>query len=254
MSDKRSKRIGFSAFERAASGVEADEGAIFANGGETADVWLTQPAASPEQSNAIMNGMFGTPERSASELEAENLQLQQLATPKFAISETGVEVIGNVTEQDVIEKIREMTAVKNADYWGIGDLLAFAQDQKWGNVYTEAERITGKKYQTLADYVWVARSIHFSLRKEKGLTLNHFKLLTAFKPTEQQQWIRRVQRDKWSVSQLKAAINGDTVPAAASAPKGWQKIEHAILKTKGIDKHDLAERLRALADQLERNE
>ena len=173
---------------------------------------------------------------------------------KFEITSTGAKVIGRVTEQDIINKLREVSDAKKADFWFYGDMLAFAEDNQWGSIYTQAAAVTGKSEKTLRNYVWVARAIHLSLRGEKGLTLDHYKSIAPMKPGEQQQWIERIQVNGWSSAQLKAAINGDTVPAAASAPKGWQKIEHAILKTKGIDKHDLAERLRRLADQLERNE
>lgn len=173
------------------------------------------------------------------------------AAPKFAISETGAKVIGNVTEQDIINKLREVSDAKKAGFWLTGDLVAWADDKQWGSIYTQAAAITGKSEKTLRNYVWVCRSVHLSLRGENGMTLDHYKLIAPLTPGEQEQWVRRVQRDKWSSAQLKLAIEGHNIPAAEVAPKGWQKIEHAILKDKSLGRRELAEHLRRLADQLE---
>ena len=191
------------------------------------------------------------------EVVVERVEYVEVAAPsKFAISESRLKIVGKVTEQDVIDKIREVVETQKADYWALGDLIAFMQDQEWGTTYQQLSEITGKAVQTLTDYVWVARAIHFSFRKEKGMTLNHFKAIAPFVPAEQEQWINRVQESKWSVAQLKLAIEGHNIPAAPDArERGWAKVrgavESAIKADSTVSKADVAAWLRALADELE---
>jgi hypothetical protein len=171
----------------------------------------------------MTNNIFGgTPGPSAAELEQEVEELhKQLVEQrnKFVVTRTGIEISDDATLEDVLGKLEEVVAVETAIHWAYGDLLAYGEDRQWGTFYDRAQQITGKSYQTLANYAWVARSIHFSLRGEK-LSYGHYKLIAKFPPKEQTRWINRVHDENLSVRQLAAAIEGESLPAPLPS---WRK-------------------------------
>jgi len=178
---------------------------------------------SRDVAEGMTNNIFGgAPGPSAAELEREVEQLQHQLTErqnKFIVTRNGIEISENATIDEILNKLEEVVAVETAVHWAYGDLLAFGEAQKWGAFYERAQEITGKSYQTLANYAWVARSIHFSLRGEK-LSYGHYKLIAKFQPKQQEQWIQRVVNEKLSVRQLAAEIEGQKLPQPIPA---WRK-------------------------------
>ena len=172
----------------------------------------------------------------------------------FTISKIGVEgVAERTTETQWWDLIKRLLRLNERTQVIVGDLLLIGE-QRWGRTYELVAAETGYSKKTLRNCRYVMDKVQLSRRRD-NLTFGHYASVASLLPDAQAHWLEQASADEWSVKQLREEVRR-VLPAKAAnqSPKGWERIEHAILKTKGIDKHDLAERLRALADQLENSD
>lgn len=77
--------------------------------------------------------------------------------------------------------------------WWIGDWLRFGQ-HKYGDMYTQAQAITGRSYSTLTKYKFVAEKIE-SFRRRKNLPWSHHAEVASLESEEQDYWLDVAQPD-----------------------------------------------------------
>jgi phage N-6-adenine-methyltransferase len=94
--------------------------------------------------------------------------------------------------------------------WWVGDWLNYGE-QRWGEMYAQAEVTTGWDYQRLANAKWVASRVHFSLRQE-NLKFSHHAEVASLSPEEQAAWLNRAEYESWSVRRLREEIKGPQLP------------------------------------------
>ena len=105
----------------------------------------------------------------------------------------------------------------NASLWWLGDWLAFGQE-KYGRRYKAGVALTGLDYQTLRNYVVVARRFELSRRRDK-LSFQHHAELCALTDAEQEHWMDRAQCAGWSRNELRRRLrSGGGVRARAGPP------------------------------------
>jgi hypothetical protein len=107
--------------------------------------------------------------------------------------------------------------------WWIGDWLRFG-NEKFGERYVRAARITGLDVQTLMNMVYVASHIEPTRRRET-LSFTHHAEVVSLAPAEQDRWLRRAEEERLSARCLREEIRrerrsrmGSSDPAACIGP------------------------------------
>jgi hypothetical protein len=132
--------------------------------------------------------------------------------------------------------------VSNASSWWLGDWLVYGE-RAYGKRYTDAVKATGLDYQTLRNYAWVARRFEPARRRE-GLSLQHHAEVAALPTAEQDLWLDRCRRHRWSRNELRRQIKaaGLTEPAVVAQA-------HTVRVPVTTDRERLWREAAAAADQ-----
>lgn len=109
---------------------------------------------------------------------------------RFTMTPVGLIAPEDVTVGELLEIEGVLKNLESATQWNIGDWYNFATAQNvWGRKYElQAAGDVEYEYQTLADYAWVARSIHFSIRNRK-LSFSHHRQIAPLIPELQALWL-----------------------------------------------------------------
>jgi hypothetical protein len=101
---------------------------------------------------------------------------------------------------------RRIGELSSASAWWLGDWLVFGED-RFGDRYRTAVAATSLDYQTLRNYAWVARRVDAS-RRRSGLSLQHHAEVAALPEADQELWLRRAERFRWSRNELRRQLAG----------------------------------------------
>ncbi|MHB8491200.1 MAG: hypothetical protein ACYDA6_03155 [Solirubrobacteraceae bacterium] len=118
--------------------------------------------------------------------------------------------------QDWVAEGRRIGLMSRSSPWWIGDWLRYGT-ANWGELYSEAAKITGYDPKTLRNMRYVASRIDLSLRKDT-LTFSHHALLASLDPPEQRAWLDRALADRLSVEDLRLELRGAELGPRAPAP------------------------------------
>jgi hypothetical protein len=99
---------------------------------------------------------------------------------------------------------RRIGSVGRNIQWLIGDWIAYG-NQKFGERYARASKISGYDPQTLMNMVYVATRFAVSRRRE-NLSWSHHETLAALDPMEQDRWLDQAALHRWSVADLRAML------------------------------------------------
>lgn len=110
----------------------------------------------------------------------------------------------------------QISLVSNASSWWLGDWLVYGQE-KYPDRYRIAISEAALDYQTLRNYAWVARKFPPSRRRDM-LSFHHHLEVAALSESDQDIWLERAIRFKWSKAELrrriKASANGSEIATA----------------------------------------
>ncbi|WP_246097840.1 LmbU family transcriptional regulator [Streptomyces botrytidirepellens] len=99
---------------------------------------------------------------------------------------------------------RQLSGLLNSSSWWLGDWLVYGKDH-YADRYERGIRAAGLQYQTLRNYAWVSR--RFELRRRRpALSFQHHAELASLPVGEQETWLDRAERMKWTTKQLRNAI------------------------------------------------
>lgn len=99
---------------------------------------------------------------------------------------------------------RRIGSVGRNIQWLLGDWIAYG-NEKFGERYARASKISGYDTQTLMNMVYVATHFPASRRRE-NLSWSHHEGLAALEPEEQEGWLDQAVRHRWSVSDLRTML------------------------------------------------
>jgi hypothetical protein len=99
---------------------------------------------------------------------------------------------------------RRVLTISKASPWCIGDWIVYGQ-QAYGERYKIALETTQFDYQTLRNYVWVARCFELSRRRD-DLSFQHHAEVAALPEPQQELWLDRAQRLRWSRNELRRRV------------------------------------------------
>jgi hypothetical protein len=97
-----------------------------------------------------------------------------------------------------------IAGIASACAWCLGDWLVFGE-RAYGERYRSALATTSLDYQTLRNYAWVARRIPMSRRRET-LSFQHHAEVVALPDPEQELWLLRAERLRWSRNELRRRL------------------------------------------------
>lgn len=113
---------------------------------------------------------------------------------------------------------RRIGAVGRSIQWLLGDWIAYG-NQKFGERYARASKITGYDTQTLMNMVYVASHFPISRRRE-NLSWSHHETLAALGSDEQDHWLDQAATYRWSVADLRMMLRMSRKEDLAKADEG----------------------------------
>ncbi len=188
---------------------------------------------------------------------------------RFTISKQGLVIADGVSEDEwlgfgeIILQMRGSLAVMLGDWLAHGELM-------YGGWYQRFIESFGLDDQTLYDYKWVCGSVQISLRKE-NLFYNHYKTVAALTHEEKVMWLERAsigdgtaeQPKRWSARRLDAEIKGFKPPRPSIGESVhllqferkynpfMERVSKIASKANPVERRQMAEYLRTLADRVE---
>jgi len=128
------------------------------------------------------------------------------------------------TPADDIDRIAWVRAgmrlgtLSRSSNWWVGDWLRYG-NEKWGEKYTAAARITGYDPHSLENMAYVAGRFEISLRRE-NLSWSHHFVVAALEPAAQSHWLDLATTQGLSVSDLRIEVRAANRRAAGTAARG----------------------------------
>lgn len=112
----------------------------------------------------------------------------------------------------------QLVALMESSTWWIADWLAYGE-KAFQDRYLEAIKRTDLNYQTLRNYVWVARRFDIS-RRHENLSFGHHAEVAALDPPEQDYWLRKAGEYGWSRNHLRSQVRASLRERDDQAPSG----------------------------------
>lgn len=128
----------------------------------------------------------------------------------------------------------QLFSLADSTTWWIADWLAYGESS-FQDRYREAISRTSLKYQTLRNYVWVARRFDLQ-RRHNNLSFGHHAEVAALEQPEQDYWLRKAEEFNWSRSYLRNAVRASL---RERSPEFSPSASHAA-DSKSVDEADVA--------------
>jgi hypothetical protein len=111
-----------------------------------------------------------------------------------------------------------IAGIASACSWCLGDWLVFGE-LRYGERYRTALGVTSLDYQTLRNYAWVARRIPLARRRAR-LSFQHHAEVAALPAAEQELWLVRAERERWSRNELRRRLRAARSSVAGGSESG----------------------------------
>ncbi len=112
--------------------------------------------------------------------------------------------LGELGLREWAEVGRRIGSVGRNIQWLLGDWIAYG-NEKFGERYARASKISGYDRQTLMNMVYVATHFPASRRRE-NLSWSHHEALAALESEEQERWLDQAVQHRWSVFDLRTML------------------------------------------------
>lgn len=140
-----------------------------------------------------------------------------LMTPHAAIqdvSTTGLVIREGISRDDWRDIGGRLGRMNGAMLWFVGDWLAYGE-RKWGEMYDEAEKLTGYAYGTLSTAARMSSRFQFRLRR-RNLTYSHHTVVISLSDDEAVRLLEIAERDHLSFREFRALVAQErSLPAVA---------------------------------------
>jgi hypothetical protein len=108
----------------------------------------------------------------------------------------------------------QISLISNASSWWLGDWLIYGQE-RYPDRYRIAVSETSLDYGTLRNYAWVARKFPMSRRRDT-LSFQHHVEVASLAEADQDIWLERAARFKWSKAELRKRLRAGAEPQVSS--------------------------------------
>jgi hypothetical protein len=109
----------------------------------------------------------------------------------------------------------QLSRILDSSAWCLGDWLVCGQEN-YADRYIRAIDAAGLEYQTLRNYAWVARRFELERRREL-LSFQHHAEVASMNAAEQDKWLDRAEKARWSRNELRRQLRGSRQDGQASA-------------------------------------
>jgi hypothetical protein len=144
------------------------------------------------------------------------------------ITETGLSLPAGLSSDDWAEIGEKLGEAHKASAWWIGDWINYGERQ-WGEIYEQAQRITGLSYNHLSDCSRIARRFPKFTDRSVNLTWTHY--LRAASLDNAEEWLVRAEEEEWSVRELTAQTSSHRVSKPpmyyGKGDKFWEAVKPA---------------------------
>ncbi|TDC10066.1 LmbU and cloE [Nonomuraea longispora] len=106
---------------------------------------------------------------------------------------------------------KQIALITDSSTWWLGDWLNYGE-KSFPDRYQRAIAGTSLNYQTLRNYAWVARRFPMNRRRDR-VSFQHHAELASLAPDEQDEWLDRVEQNRWSRNQLRHQLRNKCVGA-----------------------------------------
>jgi hypothetical protein len=110
-----------------------------------------------------------------------------------------------------------ISLLSSSSAWWQGDWLIYGREN-FPDRYRRAMEETSLDYQTLRNYVWVARRFSVSRRRD-NLSFQHHATVAALPNEQQDIWLDLASSLHWSLMQLRAQVRAASGKAAGQRPQ-----------------------------------
>jgi hypothetical protein len=121
---------------------------------------------------------------------------------------------------------RRIGAMARASNWWIGDWVRYG-NERWGEKYLAASRMTGYDVHTLRNMAYVASRFDLSLRRD-NLTWSHHALLAALGAQEQGHWLDKATAEHMSVADLRTELRSSQRGALRCGDQAAEQAAHEL--------------------------
>jgi hypothetical protein len=132
------------------------------------------------------------------------------------VTRSGMKITRRLSFDDWVHIGKRLSALNTSSAWCLGDWLAYGMEEFAGR-YQEAIEQTGLDYQTLRNYVWVAKQFPLSRRQDK-LSFGHHAEVAALSDPERSYWLRKAEELKWSVKKLRHEVRASVKERTTTKP------------------------------------
>jgi hypothetical protein len=154
-----------------------------------------------------------------------------LCLPQEMFRATGLCLPPGVTYEQWVAVGRLLAHVQVAVAWWWGDWLNEGE-RRWGELYAQAIAETGRDYDTVRRWRYVAQRIEFG-RRRPHLSWAHHQQVAALSDDEQDLWLDRAERgdddQRWSRARLREEI------AKAHGRRSWDLTEALVRLDEAVD-------------------
>ncbi len=137
-------------------------------------------------------------------------------TDSVSISETGLAVVKELSFDQWSSLMGTLSRMDTAFQFAIGDALLYGES-RYGERYSQACDVTGQSYQSLANYVWVSKSVTKD-RRVPGLSWTHHRVVAKLDPEKQTELLTIAKKNDWTITTLMEEVRGEPLPKNTVEP------------------------------------
>ena len=172
--------------------------------------------------------------------------------PRFTIQGLSLTMEGGTKKPDWISAGQRLAQFHRASTFLIGDwyLAGVFAGFTRGDLYDDAEKITGLDRETLQNAVWLSNSVTPE-RRNSDLSPSHHKEVAALDPLQQVKMLEQAATNHWSKRELHDHVQGKLpAPLRAPTPEKVTLGEELIAWADKARKYDEFKEVVAAADKL----
>lgn len=117
---------------------------------------------------------------------------------------TTLDLPDDLSERDWQAIGQRIFAVERGVQWWVGAWVNYGESH-YGAKYRAALEVTGREFQTLANFAWVERRFEPSRRRE-ALSWSHHAEVAALEPEVADRILDDAERERWSVRAVRTAV------------------------------------------------
>jgi hypothetical protein len=143
------------------------------------------------------------------------LETLQLLEQSGSLHATGLVLTTEIPYDQYESLLAYIASVHRRSAWALGDALIYGE-AAYGERYAQAAVVTGFTEQYLQNLASICRRVPRPRRRPE-LSMGHHDVVAKMEPAEQEEWLERASRERWTRADLRAKVDeveGKPLPPA----------------------------------------